>query len=199
MPLFPIAYFPSIGYLKLLNKFEDAQIDLHENFIKQSIRNRCEILSANGKLKLIVPVKHDRSTKLTCGEIQIDYTERWPIIHWRAIHAAYAHAPYFEAYEAEIKDCILTTHCFLFEKNKAILTLLGQLLDISFERQYSATYQQEDKADFRSYDFLNSEEETKKYQQVFSYHTPFQQNLSVLDVLFNEGPFARNWVLTNQK
>ena len=51
MPLFPSAYFPSIGYLKLLNKFQDAQIDLHENFVKQSIRNRCEILSANGKLK----------------------------------------------------------------------------------------------------------------------------------------------------
>ncbi len=199
MPLFPSAYFPSIGYLKLLYKFQDAQIDLHENFIKQSIRNRCEIISANGKLKLIVPVKHDRSTKLTSGNIQIDYTDRWQIIHWRAIHAAYAHAPYFEAYEAEIKECILARHNYLFEKNNVILNRIGTLLDISFEREFSKSYQPTDDEDYRSYDFLNPAQETKIYQQVFSYDKPFQPNLSILDVLFNEGPFARNWILTDQK
>jgi hypothetical protein len=199
MPLFPSAYFPSIGYLKVLNKFQDAQIDLHENFVKQSIRNRCEILSANGKLKLIVPVKHDRSIKLTSGNIQIDYTDRWQIIHWRAIHAAYAHAPYFEAYEAEIKDCIFAKHNYLFEKNNVILKMIGTLLDISFERKFSEIYQATDAEDYRSYDFLNPAEETKIYQQVFSYNKPFEPNLSILDILFNEGPFARNWILTDQK
>ena len=199
MPLFPSAYLPSIGYLKLLNKFQDAQIDLHENFVKQSIRNRCEILSANGKLKLIVPIKHDRSIKLTSGNIQIDYTDRWQIIHWRAIHAAYAHAPYFEDYEAEIKECILARHDYLFEKNNFILTMIGKLLDISFERKFSESYQPTDSEDYRSYDFLNPTEDTKKYQQVFSYEKPFQANLSIIDLLFNEGPFARNWLLTDQK
>jgi hypothetical protein len=146
-----------------------------------------------------VPVKHDRSIKLTSGNIQIDYTDRWQIIHWRAIHAAYAHAPYFEAYEAEIKDCIFAKHNYLFEKNNVILKMIGTLLDISFERKFSEIYQATDSEDYRSYDFLNPAEETKIYQQVFSYNKPFEPNLSILDILFNEGPFARNWILTDQK
>ena len=93
MPLFPSAYLPSIGYLKLLNKFQDAQIDLHENFIKQSIRNRCEIVSANGRLKLIVPIQHNKLIKIRSGEIKIDYTDSWQKNHCRTIQSAYAHAP----------------------------------------------------------------------------------------------------------
>ena len=199
MPPFPSAYFPSILYLKILNNHANAEVDLHENFVKQSIRNRCEILTANGKLKLIVPIKHDRSTKLSTRQIQIDYTEPWQMTHWRAIHSAYANSPYFEAYETEIKDCILTRHDYLFEKNNVILNTIGTLLDISFERKFSESYQPTDSVDYRSYDFLKPTENTKKYQQVFSYENPFQPNLSIIDLLFNEGPFTRNWLFTNQK
>jgi hypothetical protein len=93
----------------------------------------------------------------------------------------------------------LAKHNFLFEKNNAILMMIGTLLDISFERKFSDIYQATDSEDYRSYDFLNPAEETKIYQQVFSYNKPFEPNLSILDVLFNEGPFARNWILTDQK
>ena len=72
MAVFPCAYFPSISYLKLLYEFQPCTIDLKENFVKQSIRNRCEILSANGRLKLIVPIQHNKLIKVSSGEIKID-------------------------------------------------------------------------------------------------------------------------------
>lgn len=198
MSLFPSAYFPSIAYLKLLNEHPNAQLESCENFVKQSIRNRCEILTANGKLKLVVPVKHNHNKKISTGQIQIDYSTRWQQMHWRAIQSAYAHAPYFEAYDSEINECIFAKHKLLIEKNEAILTLLCRLLDLSFKINHTKIYLSESKNDYRMHDFLSPFEETKIYQQVFSYEKPFQANLSALDVLFNEGPFARNWILKDQ-
>jgi len=199
MAVFPCAYFPSISYLKLLYKFQPCTIDLKENFVKQSIRNRCEIVSANGRLKLIVPIQHNKLIKISSGEIKIDYTERWQTIHCRAIHSAYAHAPYFEDYFPAVKECIMEHHDLLCSKNMAILALFGELLDLPFGHHLADAYTKEMKDDFRSYDFFLPEERFKPYQQVFSYTKAFEENLSLLDLLFNEGPFARNWILTNQK
>jgi len=199
MAVFPCAYFPSISYLKLLYKFQPCTIDLKENFVKQSIRNRCEIVSANGRLKLIVPIQHNKLVKISSGEIKIDYTERWQTIHCRAIHSAYAHAPYFEDYFPAVKECIMENHNLLCSKNMAILALFGELLDLPFGHHLADAYTKEMKDDFRSYDFFLPEEGFKPYQQVFSYTKAFEENLSLLDLLFNEGPFARNWILTNQK
>ena len=199
MAVFPCAYFPSISYLKLLYEFQPCTIDLKENFVKQSIRNRCEILSANGRLKLIVPIQHNKLIKVSSGEIKIDYTDRWQTNHCRAIHSAYAHAPYFEDYFPAVKECIMEVHDLLCHKNMAILALFGELLDLQFGHHLADTYTKETKDDFRSYDFFLPEEGVKPYQQVFSYTKAFEENLSLLDLVFNEGPFARNWILTNQK
>jgi hypothetical protein len=159
----------------------------------------CEIVSANGRLKLIVPIQHNKLVKISSGEIKIDYTERWQTIHCRAIHSAYAHAPYFEDYFPAVKECIMEPHDLLCSKNMAILALFGELLDLPFGHHLADAYTKETKDDFRSYDFFLPEEGFKPYQQVFSYTKAFEENLSLLDLLFNEGPFARNWILTNQK
>jgi hypothetical protein len=89
----------------------------------------------------------------------------------------------------------MEVHDLLCHKNMAILALFSELLDLQFSHHLADTYTKEARDDFRSYDFFLAEDDFKPYQQVFSYTNKFEPNLSLLDLLFNEGPFARNWVI----
>ena len=189
MPVFPTAYFPSIRYIQKLIHFGEIQIDLGEHYIKQTIRNRCEILTSNGVLKLSVPLVHDKT----------NYSQRWQSIHWRAITSAYASSPYFDDYALEIKTLIEQEDTFLYSKNQAILAKIVELLALPIQIHYSKSYVEEELHDFRSYDFLQRESLSIKYQQVFGYDQAFTDYLSSLDLLFNEGPMARTLLLNGRK
>ncbi len=199
MPVFPTAYFPSIGYIQKLIHFGEIQIDLGEHYIKQTIRNRCEILTSNGVLKLSVPLVHDKTKKLGTQEIEIDYSQRWQSIHWRAITSAYASSPYFDDYALEIKTLIEQEDTFLYSKNQAILAKIIELLALPLKIHYSKSYVEEEPNDYRAYDFLQRESLSINYQQVFGYDQAFTDNLSSLDLLFNEGPMARTLLLNGRK
>ncbi len=198
MNVFPTAYFPSINYLKEFLKCETREIEVHEHFPKQTIRNRCEILSGNGILVLSVPIIHKHGQKQKTEEVQIDYSTGWQIDQWRAIESAYTSSPYFEDYCEEINKIIFTKHEFLIEKNEAILAFIEQILEYeivftktdSFKNSITPV-----KNLFLEKDDLN---DFLKYQQVFSYSKPFTPNLSVLDLIFNEGPFCRKWFLSTE-
>ncbi len=198
MNVFPTAYFPSVNYLKEFLKCDSREIEVHEHFPKQTIRNRCEILSGNGILVLSVPIIHKHGQKQKTEEVQIDYSTGWQIDQWRAIESAYTSSPYFEDYCEEINKIIFTKHEFLIEKNEAILAFIEKILE------YKIVFEKTDsfknlitpvKNLFLEKDDLN---DFLKYQQVFSYSKPFTPNLSVLDLIFNEGPFCRKWILSTE-
>jgi hypothetical protein len=198
MTLLPIAYFPSIHYLKVYFSYPNSVLEIHENFIKQSIRNRCEILTGNGILRLSIPLIHSKGIKIKTKEILIDYENNWQLNHWRAIKSAYAASPYFEDYEYDIRKLIFTKDIFLIDKNKRILEFLFSLLELDKTILYSTKFNDNIDLDFRKTDFLNHTYDVKNYQQVFSYKNNFISNLSILDLLMNEGPFIRNWILSNR-
>ena len=104
MTILPIAYFPSVHYLKVYLSDTDSVLEIHENFVKQTIRNRCEILSGNGILRLSIPLNHSSGIKIKTKDIRIDFGKSWQINHWKAIKSAYASAPYFEDYEQQINQ-----------------------------------------------------------------------------------------------
>ena len=195
MCVFPTAYFPSINYLKELYGCDQPAIELCENFPKQTIRNRCEILTSNGVLTLSIPVIHNPIGKQQTKVVRIDYSKNWQIDHWRAIQSAYASSPYFEDYFEEIKS-IITEKCdYLIQKNERILNFINQLLERNLHITY--TNQFENQIAFKKNLYLERELNfSKTYQQVFSHNKPFTTNLSALDLIFNEGPFSRNWILT---
>ena len=198
MTILPIAYFPSVHYLNEYFSEATTHLEIHENFVKQSIRNRCEILSGNGVLRLSIPLKHSNGIKIKTKDIRIDFGKSWQTNHWKAIKSAYASAPYFEDYEQQINQILLAKDEFLLDKNQRIFEFLFSVLEINKTISYTKIYTEQTERDFRTLDFMKNSFEIKEYQQVFSYRKGFYSNLSMIDLLMNEGPFIRNWILSNR-
>lgn len=199
MSVFPIAYFPSINYLNLWMQQEAITLEIYENFPKQTIRNRCEILSGNGILRLSIPVEHASGQKIQTKDIRIVQTGSWKTDHWRAIESAYASAPFFEDYAEEIKKIIFESNGFLIDTSSRCLDFVEEILDQKLDYAVTSEYEYTPSNDFRNFDFFQKEGwKLPEYQQVFSYNKPFTPNLSIIDLIFNEGPFIRNWILENK-
>ena len=115
--LFSTAYFPSICYLQSYFRHTDCTIEAFESFPKQTQRNRCEIFTSNGLLRLSVPVSKINGSKTLTKDIDIDFSKKWQNEHWRAIQSAYAAAPYFEDYQAYVKDIIYNSPTKLIDLN----------------------------------------------------------------------------------
>ena len=194
IPRFPTAYFPSILYVRELVKWQKAAIDVSEHWIKQTTRNRCEILTSSGIQKLIVPIQHSES-KQTISAIQADLQQNWKTQHIRSITTAYKNAPYFEDFETEIFGFIHNHPNSLWEGNLVFLQWILNEWEIPIDIEVATDFEPYEEKDLRKMQWFEKERSMKKYQQVFGFDKPFVPNLSVLDLLFNEGPMGRNWIL----
>lgn len=192
--IFPTSYFPSIAYLKAYFLHVNTIIEAYESFPKQTLRNRCEILTSNGVLRLSIPVKKINGNRTFTKDVEVDYSVKWQNEHWRAIQSSYASAPYFDDYGYRIREIIYNNPKDLLEFNLSILKFVMEILDLDFDINNTKSYEIECNMDYRNTEFMNRDS-MKPYQQVFSYDKDFTSNLSFLDILFNEGPFMRNWIL----
>lgn len=185
--LLPTSYLPPIDHFALLLKSDVVLIEKHEHFVKQTYRNRCDILSSNGLLSLSIPLQKNADKEII-SEKRISYTESWQIKHWRAITSGYKNSPYFEYFEDEFRPFYFEEHEFLFEYNteltKLILKILRQKKELQFTNEYNKTF---GGIDLRS--SLNKKQGTSnpKYYQVFASKFGFTPHLSVIDLLFNTG------------
>lgn len=192
--VFPIAYFGNIAYFKELANSENPILETKEHFVKQTLRTRCEIPTANGLLQLTVPVIRKDGSKTAMENVEISYDTDWRKSHWKAIESAYASAPFFEYYGVEVEELI-----YQDEKNlvQFDLNCTQRILDwLSIDTPLQASLEYLDPTtviDFRSSDF-SKPNEIKPYQQVFAKPTEFISNVSILDLIFCEGPMARKWI-----
>ena len=177
-------------YYSALLSYQNILLEQHEFFVKQSYRNRCEILGANGKMVLSIPLQERKNKSLT-KDIRIDYKTPWQMQHWRAIESAYSSSPFFEYYQDDLFPFYLKQVEFLMDFNlviqEKIIALIG--LKLNFSRSESYIQEIENKIDARN-SFspkLNSEKIFPDYIQVFENKFHFVPNLSILDVLFNLG------------
>lgn len=196
IPVFATAYFPPIGYLRNVLAFDSIKIECHENFVKQSFRNRCCILNSNGVQTLSIPLIQAHE-KIKSADVEISFAQNWKLNHWRSIESAYNRSAYFEFYKDELKDLFFLPEKNLIHFNTKLLNWL--LLQIKSKAiiGFTDSFQKMHEKDFRS--LCDSGKNTaaitslltKEYPQVFSYKYDFTPNLSMLDLLFNCGPDAR--------
>ncbi|MCD6091160.1 MAG: WbqC family protein [Bacteroidales bacterium] len=195
------AYFPPILHYAWLFQSKNTLVEQFETFPKQTYRNRCVILSANGLQSLSVPVIKPYGNKTITRDIQISYKEPWQQLHWRSIKTAYNSSPFLLYYQDEMAEFFSKKHPFLLDLNEAIIQLINSLMewDINVKRTETFVFPnklsvQEDKR------FLLSPKDAhplglSRYIQVFSDQYPFFENLSILDLIFNLGPEAESYLV----
>lgn len=200
MPILSTAYLGNIRYYtKLLQTAEPAVIEQHENFVKQSCRNRCDILGANGVISLIIPVHKTSGEKTPIRQTRIDYSKNWQHRHWNSIHSAYKNSPYFDHYAARFEPFYREQTELLWDFNREIQQVVLDALGAEPQFRYSEDYMRPTNPDE---DFRNAFSDKPRlyrpdpafhavpYYQVFSEKMPFVPDLSILDLLFCEGPGA---------
>lgn len=196
--VFSTAYLPPISYFNQFITYRSIYIDKFENYIKQTYRNRCCIYSANGKLALSIPVKKIFGNHTQIKDIEIDYGEQWQRLHWRAIESAYSNSPFFLYYRDDFELFYLKKTKFLIELNNEILQIVCKHAGIKTEIHFSEKYFETspDIIDMRNSFSPKKQSELcqKKYRQVFEEKHGFVNDLSIIDLLFNEGKYSKDFL-----
>lgn len=192
---FSTAYLPSIGYFKKLLHYEKVGLESFESWQKQTYRNRCYILGPQGRQMLNIPVVHNEQDKYS-GTIEISYRENWQRTHWQAIKTAYGSSPFFEILGPELEPFYQMKIERLMDWNTALLKLLLHWLQVDIDITFSENWQSRLENDHRE-DFhpkKKDKQHFEEYLQVFANKGGFEANLSVIDLLFNEGPASFDYL-----
>lgn len=194
--LIDLHYLPSLEYFACLKQFDQIVIEKEEHFVKQTYRNRCHILGANAIDRLSIPVIGGNK-KIKVKDIVIDHEQKWLHVHWRSISSAYGRAPFYEFYVDFFETVFLKREKFLFDFNFQLMTLCLKFLGMDPIIKFSETFEmspEKNIIDLRSVIHpkkrfeLNNFYQPVVYQQVFG--KAFVANLSIIDLLFCEGPNA---------
>lgn len=187
--LFSIAYAPPLIYFHYLKKTNSAQIEAFENYQKQSFRNRCIILSAQGIQSLQIPIRHKPSKLIR--DIEISYSENWQALHWKSLKTCYNSSPYFEHYDYIIQPILKKKEKYLFDYNLNLLKVICGFLALELPTLTSDwEVSQIGTNDFRNsiHPKINIQENLKYYPSLFDIKIEVKEHLSILDLLFNQGP-----------
>jgi hypothetical protein len=187
--LLSTAYLPNVHYLSQVINCDTIVIEKHENFVKQTYRNRCDIATASGKLSLSIPLIKQADKELISDK-KISYAEDWQKQHWRTIVSAYKNSPYFEFFEDEFKPFYENQFEFLLDYNTQLLQTILHILRVKKQIEFTQTFELNPPQviDLRNLsDIEKIDVEVKSYYQVFADKIGFTPKVSCLDALFNIG------------
>jgi len=193
-------YFPSISHYVAMAQADSITFEIEDNFQKQTNRNRTYIYSPNGIQILNIPIKHSKEKHQKTKEVKLETSFDWQKQHFKSLEAAYRTSPFFEYFEDEISPIYTKKHTFLMDLNFETMEIVSKCLRMKFEFNKTTEYFHEvsDYQDFRI--LANGKKDTSifdNYTQVFGEKHGFINNLSILDLLFNEGRYALDY-LKNQ-
>ena len=190
-------YFPSVGQFAILSQSQNITFETNDNYQKQTNRNRMYIYSPNGIQMLNIPIKHTKDIHQKTKDIQLETAFDWQKQHFKSLEAAYRSSPFFEYFEDEIQPIFQKKHTFLMDLNFQTIEIVAKCLRLELNYQQTEEYFREpqDISNFRP--LANGKKDfsiLEPYKQVFEEKVGFLNNLSVLDLLFNEGRYALDYL-----
>lgn len=186
-----------------MSQSDSIIFEIEDNFQKQTNRNRTYIYSPNGIQLLNIPVKHSKDSHQSTKDVQVDSDFDWQKQHYKSLETAYRSSPFFEFFEDDIRPFYEKKHKFLLDLNFETLEIISKCMRRKFDYTTTTEYISEvDSSLILDYRYLADGKKDpssfEKYIQVFDDKHGFINNLSVLDLLFNEGKFALDY-MKNQK
>jgi len=179
--------------------------DTTEHFGKMSYRNRYHISGANNPIQLSVPLVHGREQRIPMADVLIHNADNWQVQHWRTLVSVYKRSPYWEFYEPSLETLFNTAYTHLHQFNRDAFTWVAKQLKATIKIAAAETYIAQYPYSYT--DLRSMKPSTDKnlltgfptYYQIFEERIGFQPNLSILDLLFSEGPATKAWILRNSE
>jgi|AOAMet1_03_M0_10_1038530.scaffolds.fasta_scaffold12029_1 hypothetical protein len=196
MALFIPTYFSPISQYQALLNSNSITFEVEDNYQKQTYRNRCYIYGANGKQLLNIPVTIPKSSKKTKSKDILIENSNWQKQHYKSLEAAYNHSPFFEFYKDDLRKIFSKKYTYLLDVNLDSFHFIMDALELPKEYTLSKTYEETKLNDFRNLADSKKKVEisTIPYIQMFDQKFGFLKNLSILDLLFMEGPNSINFL-----
>lgn len=194
--------FPCISCWAAIAASDTLLLDGYEHFEKMSYRNRYYLAGANGPLTLSIPLQHGREQRAAMKDVRIDNKTRWQTQQWRTIVSAYKRAPYFDHYEPSLEKLFTQPYEYLIDANIASILWLKEQLRLNFNIAFTTEYAQQHPGialDLRRNMKRKSSANFPQYYQLFADRISFQPDLSILDLLFSEGPHTMAWINKNRE
>lgn len=192
-------YFPNIAAFVAIAQNTNVIFEVEDNFLKQTYRNRALIYGANGKLTLNVPVTHSQKNRQKYKDVKIFNDDNWQVTHWKSLLSAYKTSPYFEFYEDDLHPLFHKKTNFILDFNLSCFEVLCECLQLDINASKTKAYNKDIPKPIKDYRALvkakkEAPVKLESYTQVFGNKHGFINNLSILDLLFNEGPNALNYL-----
>lgn len=195
------SYFPSISTFVAIAQSDLVSFEMDDNFQKQTNRNRMYIYSPNGIQLLNIPIKHSKTAHQKTKEVKLETAFDWQKQHFKSLEAAYRTSPFFEYFEDDISPIFQKKHTFLMDLNIETMAIVSKCLGLIFDYNETDEYFHtvSDKTDLRN--LVNGKKDTSVFEpftQVFGEKHGYLNNLSILDLLFNEGRYALDYLKKQQ-
>jgi len=190
-------YFPSIAHFVAMLQAEKIIFEMEDNFQRQTNRNRTYIYDSNGRKLLNIPTKHSQNEHQKYKEVEIDYSENWQKRHYKSLETAYRSSPFFEYFEDDLVPLFEHKPKFLLDYNLELFQILQSCLGCNFVFEKTTKYNKnpENIQDFRYLvDGKKIIHNFEPYTQVFAEKQGFITDLSILDLLFNQGKYAMDYL-----
>lgn len=197
--LLHLPYFGPVSHFRELVKPATVWIEVEDNYQKQTYRTRTYIYGANGKLLLNIPIKHLHKAEKQhqkYKEVRIANDFKWQQQHWKSLKSAYQTSPFFEYYEDELAPLYHQEFDFLMDFNFRCFEIISECLqlDVNYNKTFEYIMDPENMLDKRNLINAKKVVDIPRYNQVFMDKKGFLPDLSILDLMFNEGPNSLNYL-----
>lgn len=198
--LLHLPYFGPVSHFREVVRPAQIWFENEDNYQKQTYRNRTYIYGANGKLTLNIPIKHLNAPGVKLHQkykdVRIENDFKWQKQHWKSLKSAYQTSPFFEYYEDDMAPLFYKEETFLMEFNYKCFDLVCDCLQLKIDFNKTEEYirRPESMKDLRGLINAKTPVEIPLYNQVFQEKEGFIPDLSILDLMFNEGPNAVNYL-----